>query len=87
MTMEQFQKSNTLLCEIHCIKAPLIIGCDVSKMSAATSSTFINPEVITVNEDPLDIQGKKVAFASSKLPNITIEIIVTNCSSLSSIDI
>ncbi|CAF0787570.1 unnamed protein product [Adineta steineri] len=67
--------------------APLIIGCDVSKMSAATSSTLINPEVITVNEDPLGIQEKKVAFASLQLPNITIEIIVTNNLSLSSVDI
>ncbi|CAF0787554.1 unnamed protein product [Adineta steineri] len=64
-------------------KAPLIIGCDVSKMSVATLSTLTNPEVIAVNQDPSGVQGRKVAFASTKLPNITTEIIVTNCSSLS----
>ncbi|CAF1427835.1 unnamed protein product, partial [Rotaria sordida] len=65
-------------------KAPLLIGCDVSKMSAATLSTLTNPEVIAVNQDPLGIQGKKVAFASSQLPNASSDVIVTNCASLSS---
>ncbi len=67
-------------------KAPLIIGCDVTKMSAATLSTLTNPEVIAVNQDPLGVQGKKVAFASSQSPNASSGIIVTNCSSSSSID-
>jgi hypothetical protein len=62
-------------------KAPLIIGCDLTKMSATTLSTLINPEVIAVNQDPLGIQGKKVAFAQSQLPNTSSEVIVANCSS------
>jgi hypothetical protein len=65
-------------------KAPLIIGCDATKMSAATLSTLTNPEVIAVNQDPLGIQGKKVAFASSQSPNAASEVVVTNCSSSSS---
>lgn len=65
-------------------KAPLLIGCDVSKMSAATLSTLTNPEVIAVNQDPLGVQGKKVAFASSQLPNMSSDVVVVNCSSLSS---
>jgi hypothetical protein len=40
-------------------KAPLIIGCDVTKMSAATLSILTNPEVIAVNQDPLSMQGQK----------------------------
>ncbi len=40
-------------------KAPLIIGCDVTTMSAATLSTLTNPEVIAVDQDPLGVQGKK----------------------------
>jgi alpha-galactosidase len=43
-------------------KAPLIIGCDVTKISAASLSTLTNPEVIAVNQDPLGVQGKRVAF-------------------------
>ncbi len=66
-------------------KAPLLIGCDVTNMSAATLSTLTNPEVIAVNQDPLGVQGKKVAFSSSRLPNISSEIVVTNCSLSSSV--
>jgi hypothetical protein len=62
-------------------KAPLIIGCDITKMSAATLSTLTNPEVIAVNQDPLGIQGKKVASASSQSLNGSSEVIMVNCSS------
>ncbi len=62
-------------------KAPLIIGCDVTNMSAATLSTLTNPEVIAVNQDPLGIQGTKVAFASSQSPNASSDVIVANLSS------
>jgi hypothetical protein len=65
-------------------KAPLLIGCDVSKMSAATLSTLSNPEVIAVNQDPLGVQGKKVAFQSSQLSNTSGNVAVANCSSFSS---
>jgi len=65
-------------------KAPLLIGCDVTKMSNATLSILTNPEVIAVNQDPLGVQGKKVAFASSQLGNASSSVVVTSCSSLSS---
>lgn len=61
-------------------KAPLLIGCDVTKMSAATLATLTNPEVIAVNQDPLGVQGKKVAYVTSKLPNVSREVIVANLS-------
>jgi hypothetical protein len=61
-------------------KAPLLIGSDVTKMSAATLSTLTNPEVIAVNQDPLGVQGKIVAYAASKSPDATSEIIVANFS-------
>ena len=60
-------------------KAPLLIGCDVSKMSAATLRTLTNPEVIAVNQDPLGVQGKKVAFSSSQLTNASSDVVVTDC--------
>jgi hypothetical protein len=65
-------------------KAPLLIGCDVSKMSAATRSTLSNPEVIAVNQDSLGVQGKKVAFASSQLSNASRNVAVASCSSFES---
>jgi hypothetical protein len=61
-------------------KAPLIIGCDVTKMSAATLATLTNREAIAVNQDSLGVQGKKVAIIQSQLPNTSSEVIVTNCS-------
>ncbi|CAF3158558.1 unnamed protein product [Rotaria sp. Silwood2] len=67
-------------------KAPLLIGCDVTNMSAATLSTLTNPEVIAVNQDPLGVQGKKVAFASSRFLNISTEVVVANCSTSSKIE-
>jgi len=62
-------------------KAPLLIGCDVTNMSAATLSILTNPEVIAVNQDKLGIQGKKIAFAASSSPNASKEIVVANQSS------
>ncbi len=65
-------------------KAPLIIGCDVTNMSAATLSILTNPEVIAVNQDPLGVQGKKVVATSSKSANASNSVFVTSCSSISS---
>ena len=62
-------------------KAPLIIGSDVRNISAASLSILTNPEVIAVNQDPLGIQGKKVAVAPSPSPNASNEVIIANCSS------
>jgi hypothetical protein len=60
-------------------KAPLLIGCDVNKMSAATLATLTNPEVIAVSQDTLGVQGKKVAFSPSQLPDASSEVIVEDC--------
>jgi hypothetical protein len=67
-------------------KAPLLLGCDVSKLSAAALSILTNPEVIAVNQDPLGVQGKKVAFASSQVSNSSNEVRIANCSTFSSGD-
>ena len=61
-------------------KAPLLIGCDVSKMSNATLTTLTNREVIAVNQDALGVQGKKVAFPPSQLTNQS-DIGIADCSS------
>jgi hypothetical protein len=60
-------------------KAPLIIGCNVYNMSAATLSTLTNPEVIAVNQDPLGIQGRKVAARISQLPDAPGQVVVADC--------
>lgn len=65
-------------------KAPLIIGCDLTKMSATTVSTLTNPEVIAVNQDPLGVQGQRIAFATSKSLNASGGVVIGNCSDGSS---
>ena len=41
--------------------APLIMGNDLTNMNTATRNILMNPEVIAVDQDPLGIQGSKVA--------------------------
>ncbi|KAG4937031.1 hypothetical protein JHK85_051950 [Glycine max] len=41
-------------------KAPLLLGCDVRNMTKETMEIVANKEVISVNQDPLGVQGKKV---------------------------
>ncbi|EPS71460.1 glycosyl hydrolase family-like protein, partial [Genlisea aurea] len=43
------------------MKAPLLIGCDVRSMSPETFEIISNEEVISVNQDPLGVQGRKVS--------------------------
>jgi alpha-galactosidase len=50
------------------MKAPLLVGCDVTKMSDDVRAILTNPEVIAVNQDPLGVQGRKVASARVQRP-------------------
>ena len=61
-------------------KAPLLIGSDLSKISEASLEILKNTEVIAVNQDPLGIQGKKVAFQVSQIPTAMSDAIIDNCS-------
>ena len=47
-------------------KAPLIIGCDLTKMSNETFNILSNKEVIAINQDKLGEQGHKI-----KITNLT----------------
>lgn len=42
------------------VAAPLLIGCDIRKMSAVTKSILTNPEMIAVNQDKLGKQGHRI---------------------------
>jgi len=42
------------------IKAPLIIGTDVTNMTAATLEILTNKELIEISQDPLGVQARKV---------------------------
>ncbi|WCJ29153.1 Alpha-galactosidase [Euphorbia peplus] len=41
-------------------KAPLLIGCDIRSLTNETYEILSNKEVISVNQDKLGVQGKKV---------------------------
>lgn len=56
MTTTEYETHFSLWC---LMKAPLLIGCDVSNMSADTLRILTNHEVIAINQDKLGVQGNK----------------------------
>ena len=66
-------------------KSPLLIGCDIRKMSNATRTTYSNPEVIAINQDSLGVQGRRIAVSSSTASNQWSSIVMRPCSSLPTI--
>ncbi len=59
-------------------KAPLLIGCDLNNMSAATLSTLTNREVIAVNQDPLGVQGTTIVLQPLLSSNGSSDVIGAN---------
>jgi len=53
-------------------KAPLLIGCDITKMSTATYNILTAPEVISINQDPLGVQGHKVNITAGNGGNLEV---------------
>ena len=49
-------------------KAPLLIGCDITKMTDDIKKILTNPEVIAVNQDSLGQQGHKIKRTEVELP-------------------
>lgn len=50
------------------MKAPLIIGADLRKLSASQLAIITNPGVIAVNQDPLGVQARKLAANGTVAP-------------------
>jgi alpha-galactosidase len=48
------------------VAAPLILGSDPRKLSAATVKMLTNPQVISVDQDPLGIQGRPIGGRGSR---------------------
>ncbi len=48
------------------LAAPLMIGCDVRDMDAATGAIVLNEEAIAVNQDPLGRQARRVAATAGE---------------------
>jgi len=69
---------NLASCQAHLsmwavMKAPLILGNDITTMSAATLSVLSNAEAIAVNQDPLGVQAKRVAVAAPANATLTAD--------------
>lgn len=45
------------------MKAPLLIGSNVSAMTPETLAVYLNPDAIAINQDALGVQAKRVAVA------------------------
>lgn len=54
------------------MKAPLLVGCDVTTMSDDTKAILLNKDAIAVNQDPLGVQAHRVASSGS--PDTEVEI-------------
>eukprot|EP00698_Gefionella_okellyi_P000857 TRINITY_DN10753_c0_g1_i1.p1 TRINITY_DN10753_c0_g1~~TRINITY_DN10753_c0_g1_i1.p1 ORF type:complete len:696 (+),score=95.09 TRINITY_DN10753_c0_g1_i1:1288-3375(+) len=62
------------------MKAPLILGNDLSQMSADTLAVLTNREVLAVNQDALGVQAKRVAVQiprNNSLGATTLDIVAT----------
>ncbi|MCR6112118.1 glycoside hydrolase family 27 protein [Bacillus sp. A301a_S52] len=53
-TYNEYKSHFSLWC---LLAAPLLIGCDIRKMSEETKTILLNKEMIAINQDPLGIQG------------------------------
>jgi len=62
MTNDEYISHFSLWC---LIKSPLLIGCDVTKMSSATLTILTNKEVIALSQDTLGVQGHMVSASGS----------------------
>jgi len=76
MTTEEYRTHFSLWA---LVKAPLIIGCDITKMSADTKEILMNTEVIAVNQDPLGVQGRKVGHKASSTNEEAANVIIRDC--------
>jgi len=81
MTNDEYISHFSLWC---LIKSPLLIGCDVTKMSTDTLTILTNTEVIALSQDDLGVQGHKIATSgtseiwSGPLANGNVALILFN---------
>lgn len=59
------------------VKSPLLIGCDITKMTPQTKEILMNEEVIAINQDPLGVQGRLIHASTSQPTNS--DVFVRKC--------
>lgn len=77
-------------CRIHfsmwCImKAPLLIGSNVTSMTSGTLSVYLNSAALAINQDPLGVQAQRVAFSAPTNTSLSLpwdsQAVVSVCDS------
>lgn len=75
-------------CHVHfsmwaILKAPLLIGTNVTAMTPGTLSVYLNSDALAINQDSLGIQAKRVAFASPSNSSLSLpwdsQVVVATC--------
>ena len=65
------------------MKAPLLIGTNVTAMTAGTLSVFLNADALAINQDALGIQAQRVAFAAPSNASLALpfdaQAVVATC--------
>jgi alpha-galactosidase len=67
MTTDEDRTHFSLWC---LMKAPLLIGCDISKMTPDTYAILTNAEAVAVNQDALGVQGQRVYPTNSSAQEV-----------------
>eukprot|EP00696_Hemimastix_kukwesjijk_P010937 gnl/Hemi2/2375_TR839_c0_g1_i1.p1 gnl/Hemi2/2375_TR839_c0_g1~~gnl/Hemi2/2375_TR839_c0_g1_i1.p1 ORF type:complete len:396 (-),score=132.17 gnl/Hemi2/2375_TR839_c0_g1_i1:65-1228(-) len=67
MTANEYTAHFTMWC---LMKAPLLVGCDVTNMDNTTQFILTNSEVIAWNQDPLGVQGDLVSGNPTALTQV-----------------
>lgn len=66
------------------MKAPLLLGNDLSRMGPLTLATITNRLALQINQDPLGIQGRRVSTTPAPnqtiIPRYTGQVIMNKCS-------
>eukprot|EP00808_Paulinella_micropora_P030624 g21985.t1 len=65
------------------VKAPLLIGCDVTRLSKDTLSILSNKDVIAINQDALGVQGHLVSTGPSQPVALGRPVQTGRCASVS----
>lgn len=53
------------------MKAPMLVGCDITRMTADTKMILLNKEIIALNQDAMGVSGMR-AFVCDSLPGVSV---------------
>ncbi|XP_065194556.1 uncharacterized protein LOC135825853 [Sycon ciliatum] len=78
MTLEEYKTHMAFWC---ILKAPLLLGNDLTKMTADILAILTNAEVLAINQDPMGVQGKMVHQEFTNSTKSPRDVVAVKCSS------